>query len=75
MQSVGGGEKTNLRVVLLLSSSGAERSSFEVALDMEEVAPCNQNHGGTFLEHKRPTEDKWSCKRGWNVYKKLDGIP
>lgn len=52
--SVGGGrKKINLKVVLLVSSSGAVRPSFEVALDMEEVEPCNQPRGGTFLEHKR----------------------
>lgn len=36
-----------------MSSSGVVRPSFEVALDMEEVGPCNQPHGGTFLGHKR----------------------
>lgn len=45
--------KSYLKVVLLLSSSGVVRPSFEVAQDMEEVGPCSQTQRGTFLENKK----------------------
>lgn len=59
-----GGIKTkkNLKVVLLLSSSGAVGPSSEVALDMEEVGPCNQTQRGTFLENKKPVEENGVVK-------------